>query len=149
MERLDFIRELFMLYGKSADKNIDLIRNYDVKLSKEQNIDWNKMYKLVEKDEMNSLPNPKYLLSLLPSCRIEIPGQYKNDEGTSVLKLKDRFYVYDMWHNTRTIDELHNYYKNKNGDNFVWFKYYPPEFFVMGNNIYDTRKGFREPVEVI
>ena len=37
-----------MLYGKSADKNIDLIKDYDLVLSEEQNIDWAKMLRLVD-----------------------------------------------------------------------------------------------------
>ena len=149
MERLDFIRKLFMLYGKSTDKNIDLIKDYDLVLSEEQNIDWAKMLRLVEKSDINSLPSPKYLKSLFPKCRIEIEGQYQYDEGTGVLKLKDRFYVFDMWHNTHTIDEIYNHYKKKYGKNFVSFKYYPPEFFISGNKVFDTRKGFSEPCEVI
>lgn len=138
MERLDFIRKLFMLYGKSADKNIDLIKDYDLVLSEEQNIDWAKMLRLVEKSDINSLPSPKYLKSLFPKCRIEIEGQYKFDDGTGVLKLKDRFYVFDMWHVTHTIDEIYNHYKNKYGESFISFKYYPPNFKVIGRKIFDT-----------
>jgi hypothetical protein len=149
MERLDFIRKLFILYGKSTEKNIDLIRDYDLALSEEQNIDWAKMLRLVEKSDLNSLPNPKYLKSLFPKCKIEIDGQYKYDSGTGVLRLKDRFCVFDMWHTTHTIEEITRNFKNKYEGNFVSFKYYPENFKIIGRNIFDTSSGKMELHEVI
>lgn len=136
MERLEFIRHLFMLYGKSTEKNIDLIRDYDVVLSEEQNIDWDKMLRLVEKSDLNSLPSPKYLKNLFPKCKQEFEGQYRYDSGKAVLKLKDRFYDIDMWHVTSTLEEIANNYKNKYGSSFVSFKYYPEDFIIMGRKIY-------------
>lgn len=141
MERLEFIRKLFILYGKSTDKNIDLIRDYDLALSEAQNIDWDKMLKQVEKSELNSLPTPKWLKALFPKCQKEYEGQYKYDSGTSVLKLKDRFYTYDMWHVTHTLEEIERNFKKKYGDNFVSFKYYPDEYTIIGNKIYLWQNG--------
>lgn len=149
MERLDFIRQLFILYGKSTEKNIDLIRDYDLALSGEQNIDWEKMLRLVEKSELNSLPNPKFLKSLLPKCKIEIEGQYKYDSGKVIVKLKDRFYTYDIWQLNKTLEDCEKYYKGRFGSNFVSFVYYPPEFTIMGRNIYRRVNNKMELYEVI
>jgi hypothetical protein len=54
-----------------------------------------------------------------------------------------------MWHVTRTIEEIANHYKNKYGSSFVSFKYYPPEFTIMGRNIYHYVNGKRELYEKI
>ena len=148
MERLDFIRKLFLLYGKSTDKNTDLIRDYDLALSENPNIDWDKMYRQVEKSELTTLPNPKYLKSLFPKCMLDIEGQYKFNSGNCVLVLKDdklkkrtghnRFYVFDMWHVTNTLEEIRNFYKRKYGKNFISCVYYPDNFTIIGNKIYKT-----------
>lgn len=160
MERLDFIRKLFMLYGKSADKNIDLIKDYDLILSEEQNIDWAKMLRLVEKSDINSLPSPKYLKSLFPKCKIEVAGQYRYDDGNIVYVLRDDarkkrtghhlFYTVPLWHETRTIGEIEKVYRNKYGDRLLSFKYYPENFEIIGNKIYKTiisREMFNDDYE--
>lgn len=137
MERLDFIRRLFRLYAKSTEKNIDLIRDYDLELSEEQHIDWEYMLKLVEKSELNSLPTPKYLKSLFPKCRIEVPGDYKYNDGFGILKLKTDFYEICMLYNTLTLEQIEQMYKNQHGNNFISFKYYPAGFTIIGRKIYE------------
>lgn len=154
MERLDFIRKLFILYGKSTEKSIDLIRDYDLALSEEQNIDWDRMLRLVEKSDLNSLPNPKYLKSLFPKCKIEIEGQYKYKGGNAVLTLKrenkpNLFYVFPMDFAEHTIEEYYNKYRQKYGYSFLDFKYYPPNFEIIGRKIYDTSTEPMQLYEVI
>lgn len=136
MTRLEFLQEIFKFFGKKDD---DLLKTYDIALTTKDNIDWQKLYKkVITEAESRYLPAPKWFLGMMPSFIITEPGQYKYDDGTGVLKLKDRFYVFDMWHVTHTIDEIYNHYKNKYGESFISFKYYPPNFKVIGRKIFDT-----------
>lgn len=147
MTRLEFLQEIFKFFGK---KDEDLLRTYDIALTTKDNIDWDKLYKkVITEVESRYLPAPKWFLGMMPSFIITEPGQYRYDDGQSVLRLTDRFYVFDMWHVTRTIEEIGNYYKNKYGRSFVSFKYYPPEFTIIGSNIYHYVNGKRELYEKI
>lgn len=147
MTRLEFLREIFNFFGK---KDEDLLRAYDIALTTKNNIDWQGLYKkVITEAESRYLPAPKWFLSMMPSFVITNPGQYRYEDGQSVLRLTDRFYVFDMWHVTRTIEEIANHYKNKYGSSFVSFKYYPPEFTIMGRNIYHYVNGKRELYEKI
>ena len=147
MTRLEFLQEIFKFFGK---KDEDLLRTYDIALTTKDNIDWQKLYKkVITEAESRYLPAPKWFLGMMPSFIITEPGQYRYDAGQSVLRLTDRFYVFDMWHVTRTLEEIANHYKNKYGSSFVSFKYYPPEFTIMGRNIYHYVNGKRELYEKI
>jgi hypothetical protein len=147
LTRLEFLREIFKFFGKNDE---ELLKAYDMALTTKDKIDWDKLYKkVITSVESRYLPAPKWFISLLPNYIIQDKGQYRYDDGQSVLRLTDRFYVFDMWHVTRTIEEIANHYKNKYGSNFVSFKYYPPEFTIMGRNIYHYVNGKRELYEKI
>lgn len=147
MTRLEFLREIFKFFGKNDE---ELLKAYDMALTTKDKIDWDKLYKkVITSVESRYLPAPKWFISLLPNYIIQDEGQYRYDDGQSVLRLTDRFYVFDMWHVTRTIEEIANHYKNKYGSSFVSFKYYPPEFTIIGRNIYHYVNGKRELYEKI
>lgn len=147
MNRIEFLQEIFKFFGK---KDEDLLRTYDIALTTKDDIDWQKLYKkVITEAESRYLPAPKWFLSMMPSFVITKPGQYRYDDGTGVLRLTDRFYVFDMWHVTHTIEQISNHYKNKYGSNFISFVYYPPEFTVMGRNIYRRVNNKMELYEVI
>jgi hypothetical protein len=141
------LKEIFKFFGKNDE---ELLKAYDMALTTKDKIDWDKLYKkVITSVESRYLPAPKWFISLLPNYIIQDKGQYRYDDGQSVLRLTDRFYVFDMWHVTRTIEEIANHYKNKYGSSFVSFKYYPPEFTIMGRNIYHYVNGKRELYEKI
>lgn len=147
MTRIEFLKEIFKFFGKNDE---ELLKAYDMALTTKDKIDWDKLYKkVITSVESRYLPAPKWFISLLPNYIIQDEGQYRYDDGQSVLRLTDRFYVFDMWHVTRTLEEIANHYKNKYGSSFVSFKYYPPEFTIMGRNIYHYVNGKRELYEKI
>lgn len=147
MTRIEFLKEIFKFFGKNDE---ELLKAYDMALTTKDKIDWDKLYKkVITSVESRYLPAPKWFISLLPNYIIQDEGQYRYDDGQSVLRLTDRFYVFDMWHVTRTIEEIANHYKNKYGSSFVSFKYYPPEFTIIGRNIYHYVNGKRELYEKI
>lgn len=147
MTRIEFLKEIFKFFGKNDE---ELLKAYDMALTTKDKIDWDKLYKkVITSVESRYLPAPKWFISLLPNYIIQDEGQYRYDDGQSVLRLTDRFYVFDMWHVTRTIEEIANHYKNKYGSSFVSFKYYPPEFTIIGRNIYRYVNGKRELYEKI
>ena len=145
MTRLEFLQEIFKFFGKNDE---DLLRTYDMALTTRDNIDWGKLYKkIITEAESRYLPAPKWFIGMFPSCIKYEQGQYRYDNGTGVLRLKDeklkartgynRFYVFDMWHTTHTIDEIYNHFKAKYGSKFIDFKYYPEEFSIIGRKIFD------------
>jgi hypothetical protein len=147
LTRIEFLKEIFKFFGKNDE---ELLKAYDMALTTKDKIDWDKLYKkVITSVESRYLPAPKWFISLLPNYIIQDKGQYRYDDGQSVLRLTDRFYVFDMWHVTRTIEEIANHYKNKYGSSFVSFKYYQPEFTIMGRNIYHYVNGKRELYEKI
>lgn len=147
MTRIEFLKEIFKFFGKNDE---ELLKAYDMALTTKDKIDWDKLYKkVITSVESRYLPAPKWFISLLPNYIIQDEGQYRYDDGQSVLRLKDRFYVFDMWHVNKTLEEIERHYKNKYGSSFVSFKYYPPEFTIMGRNIYHYVNGKRELYEKI
>lgn len=149
MERLDFIRKLFSSYGKSTEKNIDLIKEYDSQLSEYRYVDWDKMYRLVDNSDIKNLPDPRTLRhDFIPKCQKQIEGQYRYDNGNIVIVLKDdarkkrtghnMFYVIPLWHETRTLEEIENLYKRKYGNSLLGFTYYPEEYSIIDNRIFDV-----------
>lgn len=139
MNREEFLRKVFNFFGKN-DEN--LLKTYEIALTTKEQTDWDKLFnKVITEAESRYLPAPKWFIEKMPLCRLEQVGQYKYDSGTSVLKLKDRFYTYDMWHVTHTLEEIERNFKKKYGDNFVSFKYYPDEYTIIGNKIYLWQNG--------
>lgn len=147
MNREEFLRNIFSFFGKNDE---DLLRTYDLALTTREQIDWDKLYKKVITEVVSRyLPAPSWFIAMFPCCPLKVDGQYKYDSGTGVLRLKDRFYVFDMWHTTHTTEEISRNFKNKYEGNFISFKYYPENFKIIGRNIFDTSSGKMELHEVI
>lgn len=147
MTRIEFLKEIFKFFGKNDE---ELLKAYDMALTTKDKIDWDKLYKkVITSVESRYLPAPKWFISLLPSYVVYDEGQYKYSGGTGVLKLTYRFYTYPMDMAEHTISEYFDNFKKKYGSSFVSFKYYPPEFTIMGRNIYHYVNGKRELYEKI
>ena len=146
MTRLKFLQEVFKFFGKNDE---DLLRTYDIALTTKENIDWDKLYKKVLTEaESRYLPAPSWFISKFPNCIKIDDGDYRYEGGIGVLLLKDeklkkrtghnRFYTFDFWHTTHTLEEIENNFKNKYGNKFISFKYYPAGYSVISNRIFDN-----------
>ena len=155
MTRLEFLKEIFKFFAKNDE---DLLKTYDIALTTRDNIDWEKLYKkVITEAESRYLPAPSWFIAKFPNCIKYEEGQYRFDNGTGVLLIKDdklkqrtghnRYYVYDMWHTTHTIDEICKNFKSKYGNQFISFKYYPEEFSIIGNKVFDHNMELCEVIE--
>lgn len=137
MTRLEFLQEIFKFFGK---KDEDLLRAYDMALTTKDNIDWERLYKkVITEVESRYLPAPKWFIEKLPSYIIEDEQTYQNESGTGVLKLHSGTHIMDMWHNTLSITEINNNYKNHYGKNFISFTYYPPSYVFIGHKVFKEK----------
>ena len=148
MDRLQFLEKIFLFYGKEQNpKNRELLKDYDLALTTSKNIDWDKLYnKTIKETETKYLPMPKWFIAKFDDC-IKVDEQdIKFDGGTGILKLRYTFYTFDMSGCTHTFEEIIRKFKEKYKDSFVSFKYYPVEYKIINNRIFDKDMQLIETV---
>ncbi len=149
MNRIEFLERVFDFFGKDIEKNAQLIKDYDLALTTNKRIDWDKLYsKVLKESETKYLPMPKWFIAKFDDCILQSADSYKINGGTGILKLawKDKDgnvtkryqYEYDLQDCPYSLDELKQGFK-KRFKAYEDFVYYPPYFTVIGNTVVDER----------
>lgn len=89
MDRLEFLESIFSLFGK---KDEQMIRAYDVALTVNKTIDWDKLYKIIIKD-YTKLPAPSEILTKLEFCLIRVSPK---DYGKIVVFITENNKIFDF-----------------------------------------------------
>lgn len=128
MNRSDFVRRIFKFCGKDDG---DLMREYDLALSVNKPIDWDKLYSICIKEMKNRyLPAPSYFIDLFNRCLNldAVGGRYDNIRLRVNLKhgkLENGYpYEFVTYNNNSTIYELKQSALRKWGDKLVSFQVY-------------------------
>lgn len=149
MNRHEFLNDAFTFF-RTSDEN--LRRTYDLALTTHKNIDWDKLYmRVIQEAESRYLPAPKWFIAKMLECEVIEPGTYKINGGIGVLKLvirdkqtgeiiKRPTYEFDMSDCPYSIPEIKAKFKEKYGNTFDDFVYYPPYMKVIGEKIIDMRE---------
>lgn len=149
MNRENFLNDVFSFF-RTNDENLQ--RTYDLALTTNKHIDWDKFYMRVIQDaESRYLPVPKWFIAKMLECEVIEPGTYKINGGTGVLKLvvrdkqtgkviKRPTYEYEMSNCPWSIPEIKAKFKAKYKDSFDDFVYYSPQYKVIGNTVLDMRE---------
>lgn len=120
MNRSDFVREIFKFCGKEDE---GLMRTYDVALSVNQPIDWDKLYRICITEMKNRyLPAPSCFIELFNRCIIseELGGKYDGIKLRVVLK--NTTYDYETFNNNATVYELKQSARRNWGDKLISFQ---------------------------
>lgn len=153
MDRIGFLQKLFNFFGKEInEKNKKVLIDYDIALTTNKKIDWNKLYTIcIQEAEKRFLPMPSWIVSKLDKCIIVEQGDVKINGGTGVLKfaiidkstgevVKRPTYEYDMTNCPYSLPEIKAKFRAKFKGAFDDFVYYPPYMKVIGNTIVDMRE---------
>jgi hypothetical protein len=131
MNRTDFVRRIFKFCGKDDG---DLMREYDLALSVNKPIDWDKLYSICIKEMKNRyLPAPSYFLEQLDRCLIadKIGGKYDGIRFRSYRKdgkLPEGYpYEYETYNNNLPIMEWKHRFVKKYGDKQLSFRVFNEE----------------------
>ena len=94
MNRSEFIGEIFKFFKNSDD---DLKKSYDLAFSVKDNIDWDKLYRIVLKEaETRYLPSPKWFIDKFYRCNKIDNFNFANNQDTKVIITLDNDYQYDF-----------------------------------------------------
>ena len=139
MDRLQFLEKVFLFYGKELNaKNRELLKDYDLALTTPKRVDWLKLYnKTITESETKYLPMPKWFIAKFDTCLLPADaGTYKINDGTGILKLAYRdnatgeisrqiSYDFDMSNCVYSLDEIKDKFRQKYGNSYQDFVYYP------------------------
>lgn len=118
MQRQDFINEIFTFF-KCKDE--DLKRAYDLAFTVKEQIDWDKLYKLVLNEaESRYLPAPKWFKDFFPRCIKQGDSSYITPDGLNLRLVLADGYLYDFetYHLSYTLDEIKQNFMKKYGNDF-------------------------------
>lgn len=128
MNRMDFLKEIFNFCGKDDEQ---LMRTYDLALTTNKPIDWNKLYKIFITESKNRyLPAPSYFIGLFDRCLIaeQMGGKYDDIRlrvNLKHAKLENGYpYEFVTYNNNSTVYELKQSARRKWGDKLVSFQVY-------------------------
>lgn len=96
MNRKDFIDEIFAFF-KNSDEGLK--KSYDLAFTVKENIDWDKLYRIVLKEaETRYLPAPKWFVDKFYRCnKIDNFNFANNQQMKVIVTLQDDYqYEYDM-----------------------------------------------------
>lgn len=117
MNRKDFIDEIFTFF-KSKDE--ELKKAYDLAFTVKENIDWDKLYRIVLKEaETRYLPAPKWFLERFYRCNKVGNYNFANNQNVKVIVtlLDGYFYEFSMAGCNKSQKEItegfYKYFKGK------------------------------------
>ncbi len=99
MDRIEFLKKIFHFFGKDATQNEELLTQYDLAFTVKENIDWDKLYRIVLKEaETRYLPAPKWFVDKFYRCnKIDNFNFANNQQMKVIVTLQDDYqYEYDM-----------------------------------------------------
>lgn len=136
MDRLEFLESIFNLFGK---KDEQMIRAYDLALSVNKPVNWDKLYKIVIKD-CSKLPAPSELLAKLEFCLFRVSSE---DYGKIIVFITEsnKIFNYVCTGYGNEFKKLLGNLQNQYGR--VLIKTYPPNTTILKNEaLIPTKDGF-------
>lgn len=124
MQRSEFINEVFLFF-KSKDE--DLKRAYDLAFTVKEQIDWDKLYRIViNETESRYLPAPKWFKDFFPRCVIHNSVNYATEDGIKIrVNLKGgRRYDYETYQNSLSFTEIKQRFIQRFKDRFLNMQMY-------------------------
>lgn len=134
MDRKDFIRAIFSFFNVK-DESDTLYRAYDLALSTNKNVDWDKLYiTSIKEVQSNYLPKPKFFIELFDKCRkISINSCENDGSHIRVIFKSGRYTDFVLKGFGLSLDDIKA--KSPKNDNVQEVRMYPKEVEVEGKKV--------------